>query len=99
MPRPAKTKIEAALEKIIKAHAADKAQRTELTMQVKEGGVGTPPLPTSQEVPDAKLVNLTDADCHTMWMKEGYSAPGYNFRCPGGEPPAFGFPESSMMAG
>jgi len=78
MPRPAKTKIEAVLEKIKKAHAADKAQRAELTMQVKESGVGTPPLPTSQEVPDAKLVNLTDADCHTMWMKEGYSAPGYN---------------------
>lgn len=78
VPRPTKIKIEAALEKIKMAHAADKAQRAELTMQVKESGVGTPPLPTSHEVHDAKLVNLTDADCHLMRMKEGYSAPGYN---------------------
>jgi hypothetical protein len=47
-------------------------------MQVKESGVGTPPLPTSQEVPAAKSINLTDADCYTMRMKEGYYAPGYN---------------------
>jgi transposase len=78
MPRPTKIKIEAALEKVKMAFAAEKAQRAELTMQVNESGVGTPPLPASSEVPDAKLVNLTDADCHTMRMKEGYSAPGYN---------------------
>jgi transposase len=78
MPRPAKIKIEAALEKIKMAYAADQAQRAELTMQVKESGVGTPPLRTPQEVPDAQLVNLTDTDCHMMRMKEGYSAPGYN---------------------
>lgn len=77
-PRPMKVKIEAALEKIKTAYAADKAQRAELTRQVKESGVGTPPLPTPQEVPDAKLVNLTDVDCHAIRMKEGYSAPGYN---------------------
>jgi hypothetical protein len=77
-PRPTKVKIEAALEKIKTAHAADKVQRAELTMQVKESGVGTPPLPPPQEVPDAKLVNLTDVDCHMMRMKEGYFAPGYN---------------------
>jgi len=77
-PRPTKIKIEAALEKIKTAHAADKTQRAELTRQVKESGVGTPPLPASEEVPDAKLVNLTDVDCHVMRMKEGYSAPGYN---------------------
>jgi transposase len=78
VPRPTKIKIEAALEKIKMTHAAEKAQCAELTMQVKESGVGTPPLPTPQEVPDTKLVNLTDADCHMMRMKEGYSAPGYN---------------------
>ncbi|MGH8415464.1 MAG: transposase [Gammaproteobacteria bacterium] len=77
-PRPAKNKIDAALEKIKTAYAADKAQRAELTRQVKASGVGTPPLPTPQEVPDAKLVNLTDVDCHAMRMKEGYAAPGYN---------------------
>jgi transposase len=78
MPLPTKVKIEEAIEKVKLAHAADKAQRAQLTTQVKESGVGTPPLPTSEEVPDAKLVNLTDAECHTMRMKEGYSAPGYN---------------------
>jgi len=76
--RPTKIKIEAALEKIKAAHAADKAQRAELARRVKESGVGTPPLPASKAVPDAKLVNLTDVDCQVMRMKEGYSAPGYN---------------------
>lgn len=76
--RPTKIKIEAALEKIKTAYAADKAHRAELTMQVKASGIGTPPLPTPKEVPDVKLVNLTDGDCYTMRMKEGYSAPGYN---------------------
>lgn len=77
-PRPTKIKIEAALEKIKAAHATDKAHRAELTKQVKQSGVGTPPLPASEAVPDAKLVNLTDVDCQVMRMKEGYSAPGYN---------------------
>lgn len=77
-PRPTKIKIEAALEKIQVAYAADKARRAELTVQVKESGIGTPPLAMPQEVPDAELVNLTDVDCHLMRMKEGYSAPGYN---------------------
>lgn len=76
--RPTKIKIEAALEKIKLAHAADQSQRAELTKQVKASGVGTPPLPTPQAVPDTKRVNLTDADCRTMRMKEGYFAPGYN---------------------
>jgi len=78
LPRSTKSKIEAALEKVKLAHAADKVQRAELTEQVKASGVGTLPLPAPQEVPETKLVNLTDADCHTMRMKEGYSAPGYN---------------------
>lgn len=78
MPRPAKVKIEAALEKVKQAYSAEQVRRAELTAQVQASGVGTPPLPTPPAVPDAKLVNLTDADCRTMRMKEGYSAPGYN---------------------
>ena len=78
MPRPAKAKIEAALEKVEQAYAADKVRRAELTAQVQASGVGTPPLPKPKAVPAAKLVNLTDVDCYTMRMKEGYSAPGYN---------------------
>lgn len=78
LPRPTKSKIEAALEKVKLAHAADQVYRAELTEQVKASGVGTPPLPVPQEVPEVKLINLTDADCHTMRMKEGYSAPDYN---------------------
>jgi transposase len=78
MPQLTKAKIEAALEKVKQTYSADQVRRAELTAQVQASGVGTPPLPTPQAVPDAKLVNLTDVDCYTMRMKEGYSAPGYN---------------------
>lgn len=78
IPRPAKDKIEAALKKLKAAHAADKAHREGLKVKVIESGVGSPPLPMPNEVPDSKTVNLTDTDCHLMRMKEGYYAPGYN---------------------
>ncbi len=78
MPRLSKDKIEAAIENLKAAHAADKAQREELKKKVEKSGVGTPPPSAPNDVPDAKTMNLTDAECLMMHMKEGYYAPGYN---------------------
>jgi hypothetical protein len=45
---------------------------------VKQSGIGTPPLPPPEDIPDSRKVNLVDADCQMMPMKEGYFALGYN---------------------
>ena len=77
-PRPSKKQIEQALEKAKAAHELAKQQCEQLRCKVKESGIGTPPIPPPNDLPDSKKVNLIDSDCQMMPMKEGYFALGYN---------------------
>jgi len=77
-PWPSKKKIEQAFEKAKAAHESNKLQCEWLRREVKESGIGTPPIPPPNDIPDSRKVNLADSDCHLMPMKEGYFALGYN---------------------
>ena len=76
--RPSREKIRQAFEKAKAAHESTREQSEQLRREVKESGIGTPPMPPPEEVPDSKRVSLVDSDCQMMPMKEGYFDLGYN---------------------
>jgi len=75
---PTKETLEVAHAKIKAKQEERKKQRDAMCEEVREVGVGTPPLPMSPDVNGSKTINWIDPDCHIMLMKEGYYSAGYN---------------------